>query len=321
GIIVQGVGAALSAVVLGVESTRVERAFGRTVIPQFHAAYSAGAVGGSVVGAACSLWAVSVAVQFSVAAAVVTVVRLAALRAGLVLPAQPGEVGRAPNAAGRPRTTDWLDRRTLLIAVVAFATVLSEGAANNWLSVAVVDGFGQAESAGGIVLGVFIGGITLARALGSKLIDRFGRVCILRFSLVLAIAGLLAFGLVPTVELGVVAAAAWGLGTGLGFPISVGAASDHQPHAAPRVSLMLAVTMAAGMAAPPLLGFAAGALGVRHALLLVVALLGLGLLAAGQVAPLDPGGKLDRPGSGTGGPSLEPGAEAQVGSSGTTGRG
>ena len=51
GVFLNGVSIALGNVPLNVESARIERAMSRTVIPQFHAAYSIGAVVGSGLGA------------------------------------------------------------------------------------------------------------------------------------------------------------------------------------------------------------------------------------------------------------------------------
>ncbi|BDZ41231.1 hypothetical protein GCM10025865_05300 [Paraoerskovia sediminicola] len=56
GIFVMGSSFALGNVPLNVESAGVERRLGRTVLPQFHAAFSIGAVLGSLIGAACA-WA------------------------------------------------------------------------------------------------------------------------------------------------------------------------------------------------------------------------------------------------------------------------
>ena len=69
GIFLNGVAIALGNVPLNVESARIERAMGRTVIPQFHAAFSIGAVAGSAIGALASHLDISVALQFSVIAA------------------------------------------------------------------------------------------------------------------------------------------------------------------------------------------------------------------------------------------------------------
>ena len=70
GILLQGIGVALGNVVCNVESARIERALGRTVIPQFHAAFSLGAVAGSALGALASRAGVPLGLQLPVLAAV-----------------------------------------------------------------------------------------------------------------------------------------------------------------------------------------------------------------------------------------------------------
>ncbi|MBN9374793.1 MAG: MFS transporter, partial [Cellulomonas sp.] len=54
GILLNGVAVALANVTFNVESARIERAMGRTVIPTFHAAFSLGAMAGSALGALAS---------------------------------------------------------------------------------------------------------------------------------------------------------------------------------------------------------------------------------------------------------------------------
>jgi MFS family permease len=317
GVVVNGVGVALANLAMNVESGRIERAFGRTVIPQFHAGFSAGAVVGSVLGGACSALGVPVEAQLAAVAVLGLVWRLTAVRAGVVLPATvvasaggaaeptatavaPADAAVAPagDDAGRVRTVPrpsgaagrssgpWRERRTLLIGVIAMAASLSEGTANNWLSLATVDAFARPEAVGAMVLGVFIGSMTLVRALGTRLIDRFGRVAVLRVSGVVALTGLAGFGLAPTLPAATVAVAAWGLGSALAVPIAMAAASDDPTRAAGRVAVVSSFATVASLTAPPLLGLAAESLGARHAMLAVTVALVASVAVAGRAAPL-----------------------------------
>ena len=96
GMFLNGAAVALGNVPLNVESARIERAMGRTVIPQFHAAFSIGAVAGSALGATASHLGISVAAQFTAVAVLAVVWRLASLR-GLVLPDVAGDRPRTPS--------------------------------------------------------------------------------------------------------------------------------------------------------------------------------------------------------------------------------
>ncbi|MDC7120764.1 MFS transporter [Cellulomonas fimi] len=311
GIFLNGVAVALGNVPLNVESGRVERAMGRTVIPQFHAAFSIGAVTGSGLGAAAAALDVPVVVQFSAVAALAVVWRLASLR-GVVLDDAPGDRRRSqpvpatgtadagsraavvPGArAGRRRRIataldSWREPRTLLIGVVIMAAALSEGSANDWLSLAVVDGFDRSEAVGGAMLGVFVGAMTVVRLLGTRLIDSFGRVAVLRASGVVSLGGLLLFGLAPTLELAAVGIVGWGFGAALAVPVGIAAASDDPLRSAGRVAVVSSFASVASLAAPPLLGLAAESMGARHALLLIGVAMVASVLLAARVAPEQP---------------------------------
>ncbi|MFC8192176.1 MFS transporter [Cellulomonas sp. NPDC057328] len=318
GIFLNGVAVALGNVAINVESGRIERAIGRTVIPQFHAAFSIGAVVGSGVGAVASATGVPLVVQMPATAAVVVVWRLASLR-GVVLPPTPAErearaaasavvtpadvtpADAVPGRAARtlPRVPvrvrrgaariasaldAWREPRTLLVGVVVLAAAFSEGAANNWLSLAVVDGFGSTEAVGGVVLGVFVASMTAVRLLGTRLLDRYGRVAVLRASGAASVVGLLVFGFAPTLPLAGAGVALWGLGAALAVPIGIAAASDDPLRAAGRVAVVSAFASVASLVAPPVLGLAAEAVGARHALVLITAAMIASVVVAPSVA-------------------------------------
>lgn len=291
GIFLNGVAVALGNVAVNVESARVERAMGRTVIPQFHAAFSIGAVVGSGTGALASAAGVPVGVQLPLTAVVVVVWRLASLP-GVVLPTSDAEAPApvtAPVPARPARRLGtaldaWREPRTLLVGVVVLAAAFSEGAANNWLSLAVVDGFARSESVGGAVLGLFVASMTVVRLVGTRLVDRFGRVAVLRASGTSSVAGLLLFGFAPSLPLACVGVALWGVGAALAVPVGIAAASDDPVRAAGRVAVVSAFASVASLVAPPVLGLAAQSVGARHALVLIVAAMVASVLVAPAVA-------------------------------------
>ena len=269
---------ALSNVPMNLETVVIERRIGRTVVPQFHAAFSVGTVAGSLLGAAVS-WAQVPVVTHFVALSVLTLVIRLIVVPGAVLPAPQAAETSTLNPARRAglRTTlaAWREPRTLLIGVIVMSAALSEGAANNWLTIAVVDGFDRTEALAAIVFGVFVGSMTAARLLGSVLIDRHGRVRVLVTSGTLSLAGLIVFGFAPSLPLAALGVAAWGLGTGLVVPIGMAAVAGDRVHMAGRVAVLSAFASVSAIVAPPLLGIAAESMGVRHALLLV----GVGMVA------------------------------------------
>ena len=289
GLFLNGVGVALGNVALNVESARVERALGRTVIPQFHAAFSVGAVVGSGLGALASAAGVPVWVQLPATGVLLVVWRLTSLP-GVVLP--PSEVERAAalpaaGARGGARTAlaAWREPRTLLVGVVVLAAAFSEGTANNWLSIAVVDGFGTSEAVGAAALSLFVAAMTAVRLVGTRLLDRYGRVTVLRASGLASVAGLVLFAAAPSTTLAGAGIVLWGAGAALAVPVGIAAASDDPVRAAGRVAVVSAFASIASLVAPSVIGLAAEQVGARRALLVVVVTMLVSLAVARTVGP------------------------------------
>ena len=323
GLVLNGMSIALMNVPQNVETAAVERRMGRAVLPQFHAAFSIGAVAGSLIGAGASMLDVPIIVQFVTIAAITLVwrlvsiphvvldthlpdavrwdradtarsarVRKAEIRAGVVIPEAGSTGARAAMGARKASLgsalSAWREPRTLFIGIVCMAASLSEGSANNWLPIAVVDGFAETEAIGAFVFGAFVTAMTVIRMFGTRLIDRYGRVTTLRLSGVIAIVGLLLFGFAPTLLVAGVGAVLWGMGAALAVPLAIAAASDDPLKAAARVSVVSAFASMSSLAAPPLLGLAAEAIGARHALTLIVVALVASLLLSKHVTKILP---------------------------------
>ena len=274
GILVSSSSYALSNVPMNLETVIIERGMGRSVVPQFHAAFSIGSMAGSLLGALASWAGLPVFAHFLVLSAVTLVIRLALVpQAVLPVPTSLARgVGPVAESRGGVRAAfgAWRERRTLIIGVIVLTGILAEGSANNWLTVAVVDGFEQTEAVAAVVLGVFTGSMTVARLLGTRAIDRFGRVRVLVASSASSLVGVLLFALGPSLVTAALGAVAWGLGAGLVFPIGVAAVSGDRARMAGRVSVLSTFGSAASIVAPPLLGAAGEVMGIRHALALIV---------------------------------------------------
>jgi MFS family permease len=128
--------------------------------------------------------------------------------------------------------------------------------------------------------------MTIGRWFGPGLIDRHGRVTMLRSSALLALVGLVLVVFSGTIPTAMIGALLWGLGASLGFPVGMSAASDDPSHAAARVSVVASIGYTAFLAGPPLIGFLGNHLGVRHALTAVAVLLGLAALIVNALRPL-----------------------------------
>lgn len=320
GAFANGVSGALMNVPINLNGAMVEQRVGRAILPHFHAAFSIGAGAGALVGAAFSWAEIHIAVQLVIVTALVALARVFLIRPATVFAPEnqvtvsaevAAEVADAPagsatepaaahgvtdapatpparrrGAGLRTALSAWREPRTILIGVVLLAASLSEGSAGNWLSISMVDGFAVREAVGAMAYGTFVAAMTVFRFAGTGLIDRFGRVAILRASGVSALVGLLLFGLAPGLPLAWFGIVLWGCGAALANPIAIAAASDDPAHAPARVSVVTSFISFGSLTAPPVLGLLADTIGGRHALLTITVAAVLSIALAGWVKPL-----------------------------------
>jgi MFS family permease len=224
-------------------------------------------------------------VHFTVVVAVTLAVGAAVLpwvppRASLGDPAPAGIAAPVARPALRERLAGWADPRLLLIGVVMLGMSFSEGGANDWIAVATVDGHGGTEAQGALALTVFVSFMTAGRLTGGRVVDRFGRVIVIRVSAVIAALGIALFILAPDPWAVLAGAGLWGLGSCLGFPLGMSVAADAPGTAARRVAAVAVIGYLAFLAGPPVLGLVSETIGILAALWILFGLVVLSLLAA-----------------------------------------
>ena len=129
-------------VAMNIQGGVVEHRFGRAMMPRFHAGFSLGAVGGAGAGVLAASTGFSVTAQVTATSALAAVAVMLIVGAYLPddggAPASPQSVGEAESGANA--FSAWSERRTVLLGLVVLAAALTEGGANDWLAIAVVDG-------------------------------------------------------------------------------------------------------------------------------------------------------------------------------------
>jgi MFS family permease len=163
-----------------------------------------------------------------------------------------------------------------MIGLVVLAAAFTEGSANDWISVGFVEGHELPRWAGVLALATFLTFMTAGRVLGTRLLDRYGRVPVLQVTFALAALGslLVIFGNVPLAYLGT---AVWGVGASLGFPVGMSASADDPARAGARMSVVATIGYTAFIAGPPLLGFLGDQFTVLRALFAVTAMVALAM--------------------------------------------
>ncbi len=155
---------------MNVQGAAVEQALGRAILPRFHAGWSIGTVTGAAVGAAMVAAGVPVTVHLLAVALCVAIAVPTTARGFL-----PGT--RGPAHQDRPAHQDkptvrrnplaaWTERRTLLIGLFVFCMAFTEGSGNDWLSLAVIDGYHTTPVLGTLTFAIFLAAMTSAGARG-----------------------------------------------------------------------------------------------------------------------------------------------------------
>ena len=281
GLVLVGMGNSTWDVAMNVEAADVERRLGRTIMPRFHAGFSLGTVLGAGFSAAAAATGLPIWAQLYLTAVLAAAVTVPTVRR--FLPYHRLPAGEKPAMSVRQA---WREPRTVLIGLIMLGFGFTEGTANDWVAITLVDGYHAADTVGAIAFGSFVTAMTLGRLFGAHAIERWGRVATLRLTAVSAAVGLLLVALGLSVPVALIGALLWGAGSSLGFPIGMSAAADDPARAAIRVSVAGSIGYGAFLAGPPLIGFLAQHFGVLRAILCVFAALAIGLAASAAARPL-----------------------------------
>ena len=282
GLFLMGVGNGAWDVAMNVQGATVERELQRSVMSRFHAGFSIGTVGGAGVGAAMVGLGVPVPAHLVIVGAATVLVVPWAVTSGFL----PHVVAADEHAAKGASRRAWRERRTVLIGLFVLCMAFTEGTGNDWVGVALIDGYHSSDIAGTIGLATFLAAMTAGRWFGPGLLDRFGRVPVVRACSSLALAGLLLMVFGHVLALAYVGTVLWGVGASLGFPTGISAAADEPQHAAARVSVAASIAYVAFLAGPPLIGFVGDHVGVLRGLTVAAGLLAVSVLLSGATAPL-----------------------------------
>jgi len=284
GLLLVGLGNGVWDVSQNLEGTRIETALNKAIMPWFHAAFSGGTVVAALIGAA--LTALKVPIVIHIGFVVVLTVAAVLWGTGQFLPTHGDEAGEDGVAKPVVRSA-WLEPRTLLIGVIVLSAAFAEGTANDWMAVAFVDGHQLSNAMGVVAFAVFLVFMTAGRILGTGLLDRYGRVTVLRVLFGMAIVGCLLVVFGPT-WVAFIGAAIWGVGASLGFPVGMSAAADDPARAPMRLSVVATIGYTAFLAGPPLLGLLGDHFGVLRALIVVGAISLIAILIVPVTKPQVP---------------------------------
>lgn len=296
GLAMVGLGMAVSDVAVNIVGAHVEQVLSRNVLTTIHGCFSLGTAVGSVCG--LGLVALAVPVQVHMVLAVLLMSPLFIYVVQATRGARGSSETHSRDGQGFYAVLK-TDPKLLLIGLIVLAVALSEGAANDWLPLLIVDSHGVAEQFGSLAFVAFAMTMTVGRFYGDSLLQRFGAVTVIRAGGVVGACGILLMILAPNVWVACSAVVLWASGAALGFPVAMSAGAGNGANPAARISVLATLGYTAFLVGPPLLGFVGEHIGLRLAMLIVLALQLFPVLFASQLAPkssissLTPSGQMD----------------------------
>ncbi|WP_067832929.1 MFS transporter [Actinomadura kijaniata] len=254
----------------------VQTRYPRPIMSGLHGCFSLGALVGAGTGAFAAHLRLPVPWHLLAAGAAALVLGAVATRA--LLPAGDDALHTGP-AFARPT------RPLMLLAALAFAGLLAEGAAADWSALYLRDTLGAGAGTGGAGYAAFTLAMTVGRLAGDRLVAAYGPVRVVRRLAALAATGFTAALLVAEIPAALAGLALLGLGLACVVPIIFTAAGRSAGGPGPAIAAVSSCGYLGFIAGPPLIGMAAEVIGLGGALGLVAALVALLALGAPAVAP------------------------------------
>ncbi|PFT49501.1 MFS transporter [Priestia megaterium] len=271
GLTIFGFGNGICDVAMNVEGTAVEGVTKKSLLTGFHAAFSVGTLFGAIVGSVATKSGVPVPLHLTIVSVVIV---LSIIFLSRFVPLGTGKEDNSDSngtsMSARERMAVWKEPRTILISIIVLGMAFAEGSANDWLPLIMVDGYNVTPTMGSFAFGLFVAAMTVGRAIGGLLLDRLGRVLVLRISALLAIVGLLIVIFGGSYIFATIGIVLWGLGAAFGFPVGLSAAGDDPRGVAARVSAVATAGYLAFLVGPPFLGFVGEMIGLLRALIVVL---------------------------------------------------
>ncbi|MGX4693372.1 MFS transporter [Streptomyces sp. JNUCC 63] len=267
GLFVYGATAGMADVAMNALGVEVENRLDRSIMSGLHGMWSAGALVGSAAGTVAAHLGSDARLHHALAAAVLTVLGVAACT--WVLDLQPAEDEEPPPRFALP------PKSALLIGAVGFCAVFAEGASLDWSAVYLRD---RLETSAGLAAACTTGftlTMAVARIAGDRLVDRFGAVRTVRTSGVLAVLGGLFIVLGSHPAVAMTGFALMGLGIAVVVPLCFAAAGRSGPNPSQAIAGVATITYTSGLIAPSAIG------GLAQATSLVVSFALVTLLACG----------------------------------------
>jgi len=284
GAFVLGTSAGCADVGMNAAAVDVERDYGRPIMAAFHAVFSIGTVIGSLLGSA------GFALQLTTLTTTSTIASICLVTVGAAFTGFRGyRARRELDYEEIPALPAQVDRRlrlrVLLLGMLAFLLLLSEGSAMDWSSLHAREHLGASAPSAALAIGSFVVAMTVARFAADRVAQAVGPVWVLRGGSILAAAGILAVIMAPNLPVALAGWALFGLGLAGGLPQVLTAAGNLGGGSARTLSRVVGVGYVAILGGPALIGWLVELVSWQGAFLVPLCSVVICAAAARLVAP------------------------------------
>ncbi|MFG2431748.1 MFS transporter [Streptomyces sp. NPDC048590] len=247
----------------------LQRAYGRSIMLGFHAAYSLGGIAGASMAWAGAHWDLSLLVSYLPA----VVLLLPAALIGSRWYTEGAEGGDVPAGGGAGQGTSVPFRLLLPLCLVMAFAYIGDSTVSNWSAKYLQDVLGSSEQLATVPYNVYMVTTLLGRAVGDLGVRRFGAVAVVRGGSVLAAVGFAVVALAPGAWWGMLGFTLLGLGLCVIVPQTFAAAGRMFPGASDVAVARLNVFNYVGfLVGSPLVGALGDAWSYRGAMLVPMVL-------------------------------------------------
>jgi len=245
-------------VVVNLEADRTEYKLGRRIMNRAHAFWSFGFFSAGVLGAGASQWQVPIFWHF-------LMITLLSGALCIILFKNYSPADPRPSSSNSTKNFVLPSRAIVFICLFTLSAMLLEGAGADWSIIFMRDNFSLTPFINGLAF--ILGALSQAtcRFFADALVDKFGPLKVCRASIITLAAGALLITFSPDASTALLGFTLAGAGTACIFPLAMSAAAQRTDRpAASNLASLAQLSFVVFLLAPPLLGYVAEALSLRH---------------------------------------------------------
>jgi MFS family permease len=219
------------------QAVALQHRYGRSILTSFHAAWSAGGIGGALYTAGTEGLDLPLALVLVAAAALVLVI--AAVTGGRLAPVTSARPEPDLAALPAPAPAPW--RPILLLGTAVVCFYVADSGTSTWSADYLHEVLHTSKGVAALALAAYLGASLVSRLAGDHAVRRFGGPAVVRAGGLAGAGGLLLVVLAQQPVVAIAGFAVLGLGIGVIAPLSFAAAGELSPGAADTVVAQLNV--------------------------------------------------------------------------------